>query len=173
MKLTKNILRKIIRESLQKEQELIDKIFKLLFTDGHASQAMHLADSLQIDLIPLILESIFDVEWEWDWTIDKFKFSVAISDGDYKQYTVFFPAGLWSNDLPPSANYIPPFESLKEALEDLTVVSRQLEYYVGPIDGKKLYERRLPLKIIKDKRFISYLSSLLIKAYCEKNICEE
>lgn len=161
---SKQRLRQIIKEALQEEREMVDKIFKLLFTDGHASQAMHLADSLQIDLVPLILKSIFDVEWEYDYHVDKFKFNIAISDSDYKQYTVFFPVGLWSNDLPPSANYIPPFESLPDALEDLTIVSKYLEEYMG---------RRLPLEIIKDKRFVSHLSNLFIKVYCRKNDCED
>ena len=145
MKLTKNKLKKIIKESL--EQEMYnEKLLTLLFSgDKDAeNQAFNLAETLNIDLVKIALDSFTlsfnGAGWERDstGTRDSYTFSMG---PDIQEYTIRYNPNI-------------TFAAAKQNLKDLNIVFGLLKNTRG-----------FPEKLANDERVQKFFSDKIYKGY--------
>ena len=145
MRLTKNKLRQIIKESL--EQEMYnEKLLALLFSgDKDAeNQAFNLAETLNIDLVKIALDSFTlsfnGAGWERDSTGSRDSYAFSMGP-DIQEYTIRYNPNV-------------TFAAAKQNLKDLNIVSRLLKNTRG-----------FPEKLANDERVQKFFSDKIYKGY--------
>ena len=145
MRLTKNKLRQIIKESL--EQEMYnEKLLTLLFSgDKDAeNQAFNLAETLNIDLVKIALDSFTlsfnGAGWERDSTGSRDSYAFSMGP-DIQEYTIRYNPNV-------------TFAAAKQNLKDLNIVSRLLKNTRG-----------FPEKLANDERVQKFFSDKIYKGY--------
>jgi len=155
VKLTKNKLRQIIKESL--EQEMYnEKLLTLLFSgDKDAeNQAFNLAETLNIDLVKIALDSftlLFNgAGWERDSTGSRDSYTFSMGP-DIQEYTIRYNPNV-------------TFAAAKQNLKDLNIVSRLLKNntkaHTEAHPGKQF-----PEKLANDERVQKFFSDKIHKGY--------
>ncbi len=151
MKLTKNKLKKIIKESLEQEM-LNENLLKLLFSgDKNAeNQAFNLAETLNKDLVKIALDSFTlsfnGAGWERDstGTRDSYTFSMG---PDIQEYTIRYNPNI-------------TFAAAKQNLKDLNIVFRLLKN-----NTKAHPDKQFPEKLANDERVQKFFSDKIHKGY--------
>ena len=145
MKLTKNKLKKIIKESL--EQEMYnEKLLTLLFSgDKNAeNQAFNLAETLNKDLVKMALDSFTlsfnGAGWERDSTGSRDSYTFSMGP-DIQEYTIEYNPNI-------------TFAAAKQNLKDLNIVFRLLKNTRG-----------FPEKLANDERVQKFFSDKIYKGY--------
>ena len=145
MKLTKNKLKKIIKESLEQEM-LNENLLKLLFSgDKNAeNQAFNLAETLNKDLVKMALDSFTlsfnGAGWERDSTGSRDSYTFSMGP-DIQEYTIEYNPNI-------------TFAAAKQNLKDLNIVFRLLKNTRG-----------FPEKLANDERVQKFFSDKIHKGY--------
>jgi len=151
MKLTKNKLKKIIKESLEQEM-LNENLLKLLFSgDKNAeNQAFNLAETLNKDLVKMALDSFTlsfnGAGWERDSTGSRDSYTFSMGP-DIQEYTIEYNPNI-------------TFAAAKQNLKDLNIVSRLLKN-----NTEAHPDKQFPEKLANDERVQKFFSDKIHKGY--------
>jgi len=153
MKLTKNKLRQIIKESLKAENNE-QKLLNLVFNDKgfdtvSTTQAFELAETLNIDLISIILKTFKPIGWEISPFDTNISFEFLLGPSDYG-----ILGGLLYSISIDSTNESNVYKIISDldALSDILI-------------NRKSNNNKFPDELAKDKRFLKFFSNVLIQEY--------
>ena len=153
MKLTKNKLRQIIKESLKAENNE-QKLLNLVFNDKgfdkvSTTQAFELAKILNIDLISIILKTFKPIGWEISPFDTNISFEFLLGPSDYG-----ILGGLLYSISIDSTNESNVYKIISDldALSDILI-------------NRKSNNNKFPDELAKDKRFLKFFSNVLIQEY--------
>ena len=153
MKLTKNKLRQIIKESLKAENDE-QKLLNLVFNDKgfdtvSTTQAFELAKILNIDLISIILKTFKPIGWEISPFDTNISFEFLLGPSDYG-----ILGGLLYSISIDSTNESNVYKIISDldALSDILI-------------NRKSNNNKFPDELAKDKRFLKFFSNVLIQEY--------
>ncbi len=153
MKLTKNKLRQIIKESLKAENDE-QKLLNLVFNDKgfdtvSTTQAFELAKILNIDLISIILKTFKPIGWEISPFDTNISFEFLLGPSDYG-----ILGGLLYSISIDSTNESNVYKIISDldALSDILI-------------NRKSENNKFPDELAKDKRFLKFFSNVLIQEY--------
>tara|TARA_R100000231_G_C5291757_1_gene154825 strand:- start:213 stop:689 length:477 start_codon:yes stop_codon:yes gene_type:complete len=153
MKLTKNKLRQIIKESLKAENDE-QKLLNLVFNDKgfdtvSTTQAFELAETLNIDLISIILKTFKPIGWEISPFDTNISFEFLLGPSDYG-----ILGGLLYSISIDSTNESNVYKIISDldALSDILI-------------NRKSNNNKFPDELAKDKRFLKFFSNVLIQEY--------
>ena len=153
MKLTKNKLRRIIKESLKAENDE-QKLLNLVFNDKgfdtvSTTQAFELAKILNIDLISIILKTFKPIGWEISPFDTNISFEFLLGPSDYG-----ILGGLLYSISIDSTNESNVYKIISDldALSDILI-------------NRKSNNNKFPDELAKDKRFLKFFSNVLIQEY--------
>jgi len=155
MKITKNKLRQIIKESLKAENDE-QKLLNLVFNDKgfdtvSTTQAFELAKILNIDLISIILKTFKPIGWEISPFDTNISFEFLLGPSDYG-----ILGGLLYSISIDSTNESNVYKIISDldALSDI-LINRKSEFAIN----------KFPDELAKDKRFLKFFSNVLIQEY--------
>jgi len=153
VKLTKNKLRRIIKESLKAENDE-QKLLNLVFNDKgfdtvSTTQAFELAKILNIDLISIILKTFKPIGWEISPFDTNISFEFLLGPSDYG-----ILGGLLYSISIDSTNESNVYKIISDldALSDILI-------------NRKSENNKFPDELAKDKRFLKFFSNVLIQEY--------
>tara|TARA_R100001510_G_C7601144_1_gene167681 strand:- start:129 stop:605 length:477 start_codon:yes stop_codon:yes gene_type:complete len=153
VKLTKNKLRQIIKESLKAENDE-QKLLNLVFNDKgfdtvSTTQAFELAKILNIDLISIILKTFKPIGWEISPFDTNISFEFLLGPSDYG-----ILGGLLYSISIDSTNESNVYKIISDldALSDILI-------------NRKSENNKFPDELAKDKRFLKFFSNVLIQEY--------
>ena len=153
MKITKNKLRQIIKESLKAENDE-QKLLNLVFNDKgfdtvSTTQAFELAKILNIDLISIILKTFKPIGWEISPFDTNISFEFLLGPSDYG-----ILGGLLYSISIDSTNESNVYKIISDldALSDILI-------------NRKSNNNKFPDELAKDKRFLKFFSNVLIQEY--------